>query len=54
MNFSPDDIQALLLTLKLASIVTFILVILATPLAWWLARTQRWLKVPIGAVVALH
>lgn len=53
MNFSADDIQALLLTLKLASIVTFILVILATPLAWWLARTQRWLKVPIGAVVAL-
>ncbi len=53
MSLTQSDWQAILLTLKLAAIVTVILLILATPLAWWLARTRCWLKRPIGAVVAL-
>lgn len=53
MTLSSGDIDAILLTLKLASLVTVILLIVGTPLAWWLARTQSWLKGPVGAVVAL-
>lgn len=47
------DLQALWLTLRLAGVVTLILLLIGTPLAWWLARTRRWWKGPIGAVVAL-
>ena len=46
-------LDALLLTLQLASLTTLVLLLLGTPLAWWLARTRSWLKVPIGALVAL-
>ncbi|MFC3913213.1 molybdate ABC transporter permease subunit [Pseudaeromonas sharmana] len=53
MSLTENDWQAILLTLKLAALVTLILLILATPLAWWLARTACWLKRPIGAVVSL-
>ncbi|MDB5870388.1 MAG: molybdenum transporter permease subunit [Polaromonas sp.] len=53
MPFSPEDLAAVWLTLKLASLTTVLLLLLATPLAWWLARTpSRW-RAPIGAVVAL-
>jgi molybdate transport system permease protein len=53
MKISPDDLSAVVLTLQLASLTTVVLVLLATPLAWWLARTpSRW-RAPIGAVVAL-
>ncbi|MDB5931051.1 MAG: putative type molybdate transport system, permease component [Polaromonas sp.] len=53
MLFSPDDLGAVWLTLKLAGLTTVLLLLLATPLAWWLARTpSRW-RAPIGAVVAL-
>lgn len=49
----PDDWLAIALTLRLALIVTAILLVVGTPLAWWLARsTSRW-RVPVGAVVAL-
>ena len=51
--FSADDLNAIWLTLKLASLTTALLLLLATPLAWWLARTgSRW-RAPVGAVVAL-
>ena len=33
-------LQAILLTFKLASITTLILLLACTPLAWWLARTR--------------
>jgi len=33
--------------------VTVILLVLGTPLAWWLARTRSRWKVPVGAVVAM-
>ncbi|MBE0436203.1 MAG: molybdate ABC transporter permease subunit [Methylomicrobium sp.] len=53
MPLSDSDIQAITLTLQLAFAVTAILLVVGTPIAWWLARTpSRW-KGPIGAVVAL-
>jgi molybdate transport system permease protein len=53
MWLSAEDLQALGLTLQLASTVTLILLLLGTPLAWWLARSSsRWCG-PVGAVVAL-
>jgi molybdate transport system permease protein len=50
---SDGDLQAIWLTLRLAGIVTLILLIIGTPIAWWLARTRAWWKGPVGAVVAL-
>jgi len=47
------DLQAIWLTVRLASIVTLILLVVGTPIAWWLARTKVWWKGTIGAVVAL-
>ena len=51
--FTDPNIGAIVLTLKLASLTTIILLLLGTPLAWWLARTRSWLKGPVGAIVAL-
>lgn len=52
-GLSPADWQAIALTLRLALIVTLILFVVGTPIAWWLARTpSRW-KAPLAAVVAL-
>ena len=53
MPLSSDDLGAIWLTLRLASVTTVLLLVLATPLAWWLAHTgSRW-RGPVGAVVAL-
>jgi molybdate transport system permease protein len=53
MFLSESDLASLLLTLRLAAVVTLILLVVGTPIAWWLARTpSRW-KGPIGAIVAL-
>ncbi len=51
--FSITDSQALFLTLQLASVTTFLLLIFSFPLAWWLANTQHRYKVIVEAVVAL-
>lgn len=53
MPLSGEDLAAIWLTLKLASLTTVILLLIGTPIALWLARTQSWLKGPVGAVVAL-
>lgn len=53
MALSADDLNAVWLTLQLASLSTLLLLLLATPLAWWLAHTRSWLRAPLGAVVAL-
>jgi molybdate transport system permease protein len=53
MGFSDADLAAIGLTLRLASVVTALLLLIGTPIAWWLARTDSWLKAPIGALVAL-
>ncbi len=50
---TDSDLQAIWLTVRLAGVVTLILLLLGTPLAWWLARSKAWWKGPIGAVVAL-
>jgi molybdate transport system permease protein len=47
------DWSAIRLTLQLALASTAILLLLGTPLAWWLARTRSFWKGPVGAVVAL-
>jgi molybdate transport system permease protein len=49
----PDDLQAVWLTLKLASVATLLLLMIATPLAWWLAHTRKWYKGMVAALVAL-
>ena len=49
-------LAAVRLSLELALSTTLILLVLGTPLAWWLARGQgrlRWLRVPVRAMVAL-
>jgi molybdate transport system permease protein len=40
-------------TLLLASVTTLVLLVLATPLAWWLARSRSWVTEVIAAVAAL-
>jgi molybdate transport system permease protein len=53
MMLSSSDIQSLWLTVRLAGTVTMVLLLIGTPLAWWLARTRSRLKGVLGAVVAL-
>ncbi|MFT7472528.1 MAG: molybdate transport system permease protein, partial [Kiritimatiellia bacterium] len=50
---SQPDIAALLITLKLAGTTTLILLLLGTPLAWWLATTRSRARSAIEAVIAL-
>ncbi|CAA9890074.1 Molybdenum transport system permease protein ModB [Candidatus Methylobacter favarea] len=50
---TPADIETLLLTFKVASLATALMLLLGTPLAWWLARTRSGWKGIINAVVAL-
>jgi molybdate transport system permease protein len=44
---------AVWLTLKLATVTTLILLVLGTPLAWWLARTRSRARGVVNALVAL-
>ena len=46
-------LEAIWLTVKLAFLSTLILLIIATPLAWWLARSTAWWKEVVAALVAL-
>lgn len=45
--------QPVLLTLELASLTTAILLLIGTPIAWWLARSGAWWKEAVATVVAL-
>ena len=47
------DWQPVWLTLKLASLTTVLLLLVGTPIAWWLSQTRSHLRHPISAVVAL-
>ncbi|WP_435531292.1 molybdate ABC transporter permease subunit [Ramlibacter albus] len=50
---TAEDLGAIWLTLRLAACTTFLLLLIATPLAWWLARTPSGWRGPVAAVVAL-
>jgi molybdate transport system permease protein len=45
--------QVIWTTLKLAGLTTILLLVLATPLAWWLARSRSWWKEIVAAVTTL-
>ena len=53
IDLDSTDFGAIWLSLKLAGLVTLILLMIGTPLAWWLAHTRCRLKGVIEAVVAL-
>jgi molybdate transport system permease protein len=50
---APPDLGPLWLTIRLAAITTAILLILGTPLAWWLAFTRSRIKSVVEATTAL-
>ena len=53
MFLNASDLQAIWLTVRLATVVTAILLLVGTPIAWWLTHTGSRLKGPMGALVAL-
>ncbi|WP_179966233.1 molybdate ABC transporter permease subunit [Massilia putida] len=53
MTLDDADLAAVRLTLELAAVVTLLLLVVGTPIAWWLARTRSRLRHAVGAVVAL-
>lgn len=52
-SLTSADWSAVWLTFKLATVSTVILLLVGTPIAWWLARTRSKWKGVVGAVVAL-
>ncbi len=50
---SENDLAAIWVTVKLASLTTLILLTLGLPLAWWLSRTKIKFKPTIEALIAL-
>jgi molybdate transport system permease protein len=48
-----ETLQAIWLTLQLATTTTLVLLTVATPLAWWLSQTQSPWRAPVGALVTL-
>ena len=53
MQLLDADWEALWLTARLAALVTFILLLVGTPIAWWLARSNSLWRGPVRAIVAL-
>jgi len=51
--FNEFDLSAIYLTFKLAGLTTLILLIISPPLAWWLARSQRFFRPLVESLVAL-
>lgn len=51
--FSPADWSAVRITAELAAVTTVLLLLVGTPLAWWLARTRSRLKPVWSALVAM-
>ncbi|MBB1161179.1 molybdate ABC transporter permease subunit [Aquariibacter albus] len=48
-----EDVEAIVLTLKLAALSSLILLLLATPLAWWLAQGRSRRRAAVSALVTL-
>lgn len=53
LALTPEAWQAVSLTLQLAGATTGVLLLLATPLAWWMSQTSSRWRVPVGALVML-
>lgn len=53
MGFSAADLGAIWLTLRLGGITTLLLLVIGTPIAWWLATTRSWWRAPVSAIVAM-
>jgi molybdate transport system permease protein len=53
MPVGDEAWQAIRLTIELASLTTIVLLVLATPLAWWLSQTHSRWRAPISAMVTL-
>jgi molybdate transport system permease protein len=53
LNVSGEIWQPIRLTLELASLTTVILLLVGTPVAWWLSRSRSWWKEGIAAFVAI-
>jgi molybdate transport system permease protein len=48
-----DIASPIILTLALAAVTTLLLLVLGTPIAWWLARTRVAWREPVAALVAM-
>ncbi len=53
MPLDPQALQAIWLTVQLATLTAVVLLLVATPLAWWLSQTRSWWRAPVGALVTL-
>lgn len=53
MNTTPSAWPAIVLTLELATLTTLVLLLLATPLAWWLSQTRSRWRAVVSAVATL-
>ncbi len=53
LGLGPEDWQAIELTFKLCLYTTIILLVIATPIAWWLASGRSAARVVVQAIVAL-
>lgn len=53
MNTTPSTWPAIVLTLELATLTTLVLLLLATPLAWWLSQTRSRWRAVVSAVATL-
>ena len=53
MLLTPSDLQAIGLTLQVATLTTLILLVVGVPLAWWLARSPSPWSRPVGALVSM-
>ena len=51
--FDSETLSAIFLTLKLASLTTLCLLVLALPLAWWLSQTRSAWRSPVAALLSL-
>lgn len=52
-SLAPDVWVAVRLTIELAAVTTVTVLLIGTPIAWWLARTRQWWKEVVATVVAM-
>lgn len=52
-DLPPDLWQSVWLTIELAAVTTVILLVVGTPLAWWLAHSKVWWTEAVATVIAL-